>query len=193
MKPNLMDQKRKVTYTPQVWNVPKEDANEGNARTNLIQYIQQPPTGHPRMWILVDEAQLTYLDREFWDALYSVALRKPPVHVIAAGSYGSHTGSSSHSPPPGIDMCHRMNLFYDKSDDCFLAFTRHDVETYMRQVVPPASLTPYIEAIQSSASPCLDQSCDQGNWDPGFHPGVIAGMTLLLSEKVRCALFSLVM
>lgn len=58
------------------------------------------------LWFIADEVQRTYGDEALWTALFNIPRQTHHTFVIAAGSYGSHTGSTSHSPPqnagPGI-------------------------------------------------------------------------------------------
>lgn len=189
MKDNLGTQSMQVPYHPaRCINDYVDRTDNIAARQRLIDSIQEPATPRVRMWILVDETQLTYVDDDLWTALYGVVKNQTTgasVCVIAAGSYGSHTGSSSHSPPSQILQCHRMNLFSDGKNACYLAFTNDDAVTYMRQVFKDKRrhVQPYMRTILRWASPWLDQ---QQGWEPGFHPGVVAGMTTLLYDKVHC-------
>ena len=145
------------------------------------------------MWILVDKAQLTYVDHTLWTALYRVTNSKKG-WVIAAGSYGSHTGSSAHSLPSEILPCHCMSLFSDGMNTCYLAFTKDNVVIFMKQVINnDRHVEAYKGIIQHWASPWLDslsQDSQQEDWEPGFHPGVVAGMNTLLFDKVHCCLSS---
>lgn len=160
------------------------------ARKRLVESLGKPPPSCTGMWILVDEAQLTYVDAILWKALYGATAQRK-VWVIAAGSYGSHTGSSAHSPPSDILLRHRMNLFSDGTNACYLAFTKDDAVTYMKQVIgDDRQVEAYKGIIQHWASPWLDPLSQREGWEPGFHPGVVAGMTMLLFDKVHCCLSS---
>lgn len=198
MKSSLGIEPQQVSYSPTTHN-DDSSANQldkSTARNDLIELLQN--SLHHTMWILIDEAQLTYGDEHFWSALYNVTTYTPEmspemaVKVIAAGSYGSHTGSSAHSPPSDIRQCHRMSLFQEK-DPCFLAFTEDDAITYMRHVIQsPSQLDPYISTIIHWASPWRVSRGDDQDWVPGLHPGVVAGLTMLLYEKVCCLSLSAV-
>ncbi|KAJ3795022.1 hypothetical protein GGU11DRAFT_793772 [Lentinula aff. detonsa] len=188
MKDHIIVGSKEVDYVPTECYNDNWQANGYEGRRKLINHIQSSHPGGD-MWILIDEAQLTYVDIVFWSALYSVRNGKVPVYVIAAGSYGSHTGSSSHFPSQVITLSHRMNLFSDGVNPCFLAFTNIDAEKYMQQVIPTqAHLRPYKDTILESASPDIDRLPPSQKWEAGFHPGVVAGLTVLLSQKLQRSL-----
>lgn len=129
-------------------------------------------------YLLIDEAQLTYADRVLWTALLSsFGGRSRNFWVIVAGSYGSHTGSSCHSPPREIPHQLRMNLFSADSE-LSLAFTQQDFDDYMTL----HRLEDWQEVIKSYASPTRTTI----TWKPGFHPGVVAALSTFLSSYVRC-------
>lgn len=136
--------------------------------------------GRRPLWICFDEVQRTYGDTSLWAALYSVAT-KTNTFVIAAGSFGSHTGSTSHSPPHMIPPEHRMTLFKQEDERLSLAFTQNDIEEYQRCLNAP-ELGPYWDEIRIFASPCVLNV----EWDAGAHPGVFTQMAKYFVQRVRC-------
>ncbi|KAE9386613.1 hypothetical protein BT96DRAFT_1005912 [Gymnopus androsaceus JB14] len=133
---------------------------------------------HP-LWICFDEVQRTYGDNSLWAALYSVAT-KTNTFVIAAGSFGSHTGSTSHSPLHMVPPEHCMTLFNQKDEWLSLAFTQKDIEGYQRCLNAP-ELHPYWDEIRIFASPCTLNV----EWDAGAHPGVFAQMAKYFVKRVK--------
>lgn len=82
---------RQAPYCPkQVYNDYVDGSDAIAMWRNLIESIQNSDASCTGMWILIDEAQLTYVDHVLWSALYGVVKSETSVRVIAAGSYGSH-------------------------------------------------------------------------------------------------------
>ena len=135
--------------------------------------------GRRPLWICLDEVQRTY-GTSLWAALYSVAT-KTNTFVIAAGSFGSHTGSTSHSPSCMVPPEHRMTLFNQKDERLSLAFTQKDIEGYQRYLNAP-ELGPYWNEVTIFTSPCTLNV----EWDAGAHPGVFAQMAKYFVKWVRC-------
>ena len=171
-----------MVYHPRFRHNDPQEHNPESARKDLIEFIK-PSNQIPFVgfWVLVDESQKTYGDLEFWSSLYEFHAKN--VWVIAAGSYGSHTGSSSHSPPPMIKPEHRMNLF-SRGTDRGLAFTKDEFNDFLHQIDVTDKLAPFQQHIQDYASPCGDEE----GWEPGMHPGVVARMAKTYIEKVRYCL-----
>ncbi|KAE9383694.1 hypothetical protein BT96DRAFT_1008880 [Gymnopus androsaceus JB14] len=122
------------------------------------------------LWICFDEVQRTYGDTTLWAALYIIAI-KTNTFVIAAGSFGSHTGSTSHSPSHMVSPEHRMILFNQKDEQLSLAFTQNDIDEYRRCLKAP-ELGSYWNDIRAFASPCVSNV----GWNTGAHPGVVTQM-----------------
>ncbi|KAE9407712.1 hypothetical protein BT96DRAFT_933137 [Gymnopus androsaceus JB14] len=138
--------------------------------------------GRRPLWICYDEVQRTYGDTSLWAALYSVAT-KTNTFVIAAGSFGSHTGSTSHSPLHMVPPEHRMTLFNQEDERLSLAFTQNDIEEYKRCLNAP-ELGPYwMNLLDESdlASPCVLNI----EWDAGAHPGVFTQMARYFVQRVK--------
>ncbi|KAE9390786.1 hypothetical protein BT96DRAFT_945842 [Gymnopus androsaceus JB14] len=85
----------KVRYVPTSHSNPPNVAI--NNVTDLEMFICSPLRGP--FWLFVDESQMSYGDKAFWKTLLlSTCSNISNFWVVAAGSYGSHTGSASHSP-----------------------------------------------------------------------------------------------
>lgn len=154
----------------------------------LLDFMRLPGRTIP-LWLFVDEVQKTYGDKTLWTALFDTPrdINTNNIFVIAAGSFGSHTGSTSHSPPKMIKPEFRMTLFNQQMGDrqdtqLSLAFTAKHFHQYMTLLKAP-ELDPYWDCIKRYASPAFPQSVE--GWTPGWHPGVVARMAKSFINQVR--------
>ncbi|KAE9385590.1 hypothetical protein BT96DRAFT_949731 [Gymnopus androsaceus JB14] len=99
---------------------------------DLMNYLSSRTHPEGPFWLLIDECQLTYENRKWWDILYHPPHYHDDLFVVAAGSFGSHSDSQSHSPPINVPLAMRMPLFSatlpDK--DLFLAFTEKHLDNF---------------------------------------------------------------
>lgn len=131
---------------------------------------------HQPLWFLLDECQHTYSNPTLWEMLSRNAHN---VFVIAAGSFGSHSDSHSHSPPREIINSLRMSLFDSKKEppEHFLAFTEGHLTDYLNA----HNKISWKNHIVRYASPTLMGSPLS---DLGLHPGVIANLVSFIQKRV---------
>jgi hypothetical protein len=136
-------------------------------------------------WLFIDEAQLLYGNTSFWHVLDVDYHRN--FFVVAAGTYGSHTGSSSSSPPKLVlTLKRRINLFPSPLDDdteSCIAFTEHDFCQFVDEVerVNKRDLDHNTqERIMKYASPYPSSE----HWPKLLHPGVAVELTMRFFGKV---------
>lgn len=131
------------------------------------------------LWLLIDECQLTYTHRHWWDVLYRPPHYHPDLYVVAAGSFGSHSDSQSHSPPIDVPLSKRMPLFPGKvpNEKLFLAFTEQHLKEFLRGKNPAIDKNIIIEY----ASPVNKH----GRMRFGVHPGVVTNLVRFLGNQVR--------
>ncbi|KAE9401430.1 hypothetical protein BT96DRAFT_992150 [Gymnopus androsaceus JB14] len=149
--------------------------------TGLAVFLWSELTEHFEYWLFVDESQLTYLDERFWNVLTASYDRK--FFVVAAGSYGSHTGSTAHSPPTIIPKIRRMNLFpsLDNIQLC-LAFTEQDFDNFAKMVA--ADVSKWRTMTMDYASPCGIDIFPKRH----MHPGVVVELTMhFVTSLTNCA------
>ncbi|KAE9389828.1 hypothetical protein BT96DRAFT_946582 [Gymnopus androsaceus JB14] len=170
--------------TPSVVFTPRDRMNEdfwlsGSTDAHGLMRFMHLQDRKP-LWLCVDEVQRTYGDQALWKALFEVA-RQTKTFVITAGSFGSHTGSTSHSPPKMIPPAYRMTLFVEqrKSERLSLAFTEEHHQSYATLLKAP-ELGPYCNCIKAYASPASGE-----DWTPGWHPGVVTRMAKFFINQVQ--------
>ncbi|KAE9384616.1 hypothetical protein BT96DRAFT_950435 [Gymnopus androsaceus JB14] len=168
-------------YSPCITPGTREVLSNIRNSTGLAVFLRSEPTENFEYWLFVDESQSTYLDERFWNVLTASYDRK--FFVVAAGSYGSHTGSTAHSPPTIIPKIRRMNLFPspDNNQLC-LAFTEQDFDNFAKMVA--ADMSKWRRMIMDYASPCgidiFPKRC--------MHPGVVVELTMHFVTSVKnCA------
>lgn len=178
---HLPDKREVVGFKPSI--IANHKGPRITNATELAEYVTR--LSRP-FWLLIDEAQLLY---DYEDPfLWKILCPKEPnpnFFVVAAGSYGSHTASLSHSPPSQIEITNRMNLFKTGDHSLALAFTdaHFDAFVELSQFKRPVTLTTkWKKCIKKYASPC-GVSC--GVPSRGMHPGVVAQMTPFILEQVR--------
>lgn len=185
LKPKLVagDTEMRVLYNPTYpWyssipdNIRSELARIRDA-AQLEEFLLSEFTVDFELWIFIDESQTTYEDRNFWRVLNS---SRGKVYVVAAGSYGSHTGSAAHSPPKVIPETVRMNLFSSNNGLC-LAFSEKDFDDFLQMLTE--DLSAWRETIINYASPCCGEYITLGK--KCMHPGVVVELTMFISNEVR--------
>jgi hypothetical protein len=147
--------------------------------------VSEFPRYQLEFWLFIDEAQIVYDLEPLWRAL--VVHRPKKFFVVAAGSYGSHTGSAASSPPRKIvQLATRMNLFPSKHDSSCIAFTEEDFDSFVKLAQTSNPCQGWNSRIQqrimayASPYPALDT-------EPKLlHPGVAVGLAVFIMEQVCC-------
>jgi len=154
---------------------------------DLSNFLKSTPSLDFKFWIFVDEAQRVYENEPLWRTL--TAMHPQKLFVVAAGSYGSHTGSAAHSPPHQIiSKSWRISLFPSGEDDTLcVAFTKSDFDKFIELALKTTgcdSLDVNLqERILNYASPYRPgNNAFQGL----LHPGVAVELTMYLLNKVCC-------
>ncbi|KAE9384682.1 hypothetical protein BT96DRAFT_950380 [Gymnopus androsaceus JB14] len=171
----------KVRYVPTSRSNPPNVAI--NNATDLETFIRSPLRGP--FWLFVNESQMSYGDKAFWKTLLlSTCSNISNFWVVAAGSYGSHTSSASHSPPHQISQKWRMTLFstMGKDDRLSLAFTEQDFDNFVALFNQPG-LDQWKDCIRRYASPTKWMEVRPG-WEPGLHPGVVTHLTIFIAKML---------
>lgn len=151
-------------------------STNANALAKAWDSLDQPCN----LWLFIDEAQLLYANQSFWNTLCSLLGRR--VYIVAAGSYGSHTGSASHSPSPDI-FTTRINLFPSNDSSLCLAFTKADFDAFVETAQAQYKVTIETEwqiRIMKYASPYPYDTC----WEGYLHPGVAAELIMFIITLV---------
>ena len=156
--------------------------------TDLAVFLQSESSSKFEFWIILDEAQRVYDNSKLWATL--TVPKAQQLFVVAAGSYGSHTGSAAHSPPRQyISESRRINLFPSGEDDTLcVAFKESDFDEFLGLALNTtgcASLDVNLrERILNYASPYpANNTCQKL-----LHPGVAVELTVYLLSKVCCVL-----
>lgn len=132
-------------------------------------------------WLFIDEAQLLYSNTHLWNRLALFSQGFEQFYVVAASSYGSHSGSASHSPPkPLISFEKRINLFpppisesefaYDR--DLCVAFTQSEFEQFL-ELVREAGHT-----VTADVQERIRLYASNSAWPSFLHPGVAVSLTM---------------
>lgn len=151
--------------------------------TQLLDFAKTELPDTFEFWLFLDEAQMRYDDNDLWGNLMGLPHR---FYIVAAGSYGSHTGSASHSPPAEPFPPHkRMNLFplpsEPSSKSLCVAFTPIDFSNYVAQLEESQGI-PLCEDIRNRIK---DHSSNK-KWNTWYHPGVASTLaSLVMLDKVR--------
>lgn len=148
---------------------------------DLTEFVSNCMPEDLELWIFLDEAQQTYNNSLVWDTLMT---KSPFQHhfVVAAGSYGSHTGSYSHSPPAVVGPVYRMGLFPSEEVRLCIAFTNDDFAAFIALAGSSDDLNGMLPAIKEYASPYPPKE----SWEGFLHPGVAVQLTQYMISAVRC-------
>ncbi|KAE9385841.1 hypothetical protein BT96DRAFT_1006660 [Gymnopus androsaceus JB14] len=150
--------------------------------TDLLNFLNSEPLLEFEFWIFVDEAQRVYDNDKLWQAL--TVPHTQQLFVVAAGSYGSHTGSAAHSPSQDyILKSWRINLFPSETELC-VAFKESDFDEFIGLALKNTgynSLDVNLrERIMNYASPYPSNNTGQKL----LHPGVAVELTMYLLNKL---------